>query len=177
MNVSLSTLAAELDTTDRTLRRAVDQGLLRAHRPSPRKLEMSVAERAYLRRSWPLLSRLREAFRTEPAVSLAVLFGSRARGDVHARSDVDVLVELRKGANKRAVASRLSERLELRVQLVTMAEAKKTPRLLNEILRDGRVLVDREKRWPRLNKRAPSIAKAAHRERLRVDHEFAEHFA
>ena len=177
MNVHLSTLANELDTTDRTLRRAVDQGLLRAHRPSPRKLEMSVKERAFLRRSWPLLSRLREAFRTEPAVSFAVLFGSRARGDAHSSSDVDVLVELREGADVRTLASRLSERLELRVQMVTLEEAEKTPLLLAEILREGRVLVDREALWPRLNKRAPSIQKAAHRERLRVEREFATSFA
>lgn len=177
MNVDLSTLAAELGTTDRTLRRAVEQGLLRAHRPSPRKLEMSVKEREFLRRSWPLLSRLREALRTEPAVSYAVLFGSRARGDVHSRSDVDVLVELREAADKRALASRLSRRLGLRVQLVTREEAEETPLLLREILREGRVLVDREASWPRLKKRAPSVEKAAHRERLRVEREFAESFA
>lgn len=177
MNVTLSTLAAELATTDRTLRRAVDQGLLKAHRPSPRKLDMSVKERAFLRQSWPLLRGLREAFRTEPAVALAVLFGSRARGDGHPRSDVDVLVDLREGADKRAIASRLSGRLQHRVQLVTREEAEKTPLLLAEILRDGRVLVDREGLWPELNSRAPSIQKAADRERQRVAREFAESFA
>lgn len=177
MNVNLTTLAGELGTTDRTLRRAVDQSLVRGRRPSPRKLEMSVKEREFLRRSWPLLSRLRAAFRTEPAVSFAVLFGSQARGDAHSRSDVDVLVKFRDEADKRAVASRLSERLQRRVQLVSLEEAEQTPLLLTEILREGRVLVDRDGSWSRLSKRASNIQRAAHREQLRVEREFADTFA
>ncbi|MBA2460679.1 MAG: nucleotidyltransferase domain-containing protein, partial [Actinobacteria bacterium] len=85
------------------------QGLLRAERPSPRKVEIAVKEREYLRRSWQLLSQLRQAFRTEPAVSFAALFGSAARGEMHAGSDVDVLVALRDRADRRALASRLSQ--------------------------------------------------------------------
>lgn len=173
MYLKLRTLAAELGTTERTLRRAVEQGLLRAHRPSSRKLTMPLAERAYLRRAWPLLRQLRTVFRTEPSVSLAVLFGSQARGDVHRESDVDVLVALRHDADVRALASRLSERLERRVQLVTLDEAERKPRLLTEVLRDGRVLVDRDGVWRRLLRSSGRVARAAQRESDRVEREFA----
>lgn len=177
MKIGLATLAAELATTDRTLRRAVAQGLLRAERPSPRKLEIPVKEREFLRRSWHLLSLLRQAFRTEPTVALAVLFGSAAHGEMHSRSDVDVLVALREGVDTRALASRLSGRLGLRVQLVSLEDARRAPLLLAEVLRDGRVLVDRERLWPRLRQQRSRVERAAAHERQRIDREFSELFA
>lgn len=178
MNADLTTLAGELATTERTLRRAVAQGLLRAERPSPRKLEIPVKEREFLRRSWRLLSQLRKAFRTEPSVALAVLYGSAARGEMHSGSDVDVLVALRRGADKRALASRLSERLGLQVQLVSLGDAQqRAPLLLAEALREGRVLVDRKNLWPHLRQQRPKIERAAARERDRVDREFSELFS
>lgn len=176
MLADLVTLAAELGTTDRTLRRSVAQGLVRAGRPSPRKVEIPVKEREFLRRSWPLLSQLRQAFRTEPAVSFAALFGSAARGEMHSGSDVDVLVALRAGADARALASRLSERVGLHVQLVLLEDAQRVPLLLAEALREGRVLVDRERWWPRLRLQRSKIERAATLERARVNREFSELF-
>ena len=176
MKTRLAALAAELDTTDRTLRRALQQGLLRAQRPSPRTVDLSVTERAYLRRAWPLLSSLREALRTEPAVSLAVLFGSRARGDDHPRSDVDLLVRLRQGADRRKLASRLSESLGLRTRLVALEDAERAPLLLAEVMREGRVVIDRDKAWPALLARRHRIERAARRERRRIDDDFAAAF-
>jgi len=140
-------------------------------------LEISVKEREFLRRAWPLLSQLRQAFRTEPAVSFAALFGSAARGEMHAESDVDVLVALRNRADRRGLASRMSERLGLRVQLVSLADAEQAPLLLAEALREGRVLVDREQHWPRLQRRRAKIERAAALERARVDREFSDLFA
>lgn len=176
MRIVLPQLAAELQTTDRTLRRALQQGLVHAERPSPRTVDLSIAERAYLRRAWPLLSSLREALRTEPAVSSAVLFGSRARGDDYARSDVDLLVSLRDGANRRQLASRLSERLGLRVQLVTLEDAREAPLLLAEVMREGRVVVDRDGLWPALLRERQQVERAARRERRRIDAEFSAVF-
>jgi hypothetical protein len=49
----LALLAQEVGTGERTSRRAVSEGTLRARRPSPRKLELSLSERDYLRRRWP----------------------------------------------------------------------------------------------------------------------------
>jgi len=177
VNADLSVLAAELSTTDRTLRRAVEQGLVRAERPSPRKLEVSVKERDFLRRSWPLLSQLRRALRTEPTVAFAALFGSAARGETHTGSDVDVLAALRDGADRGQLGSRLSERLGLEIQLVTLEDAKQAPLLLSEVLEEGRVLVDREGQWQRLRAQLPKIERAAARERDRIDREFSDVFA
>ena len=177
MNADLTALAAELATTDRTLRRAVAQGLLRAERPSPRKLELSVEERVYLRQSWPLLAELRRAFRTEPAVAFAALFGSAARGELRAGSDIDLLVELRTDADKRELASRLSDRVGIHVQIVSLADARRAPLLLAEVLSEGRVLVDRERLWARVQAQRARVERAAARERDRVEREFADLFA
>ncbi len=130
----------------------------------------------YLRQAWPLLSRVREALRTEPAVSPGVLFGSRARGDHSEGSDVDLLVGLREEANLRRLASRLSEKIGLRVQLVALEDAQEAPLLLAEVLREGRVVVDRERLWPALLRRKREVERAARRERLRIDAEFSAAF-
>jgi predicted nucleotidyltransferase len=174
--MSLRTLASELETTDRTLRRALRQGTLRGTRPSARKLDLPLAERVYLRRAWPLLAALREALRTEPAVGLAVLFGSRARGDERSDSDVDLVVALRDSSASHDLTSRLSERLGLRIHIVSLDEAENAPLLLAAIVRDGRVLVDRTSTWPALMHRKPRILRAAARERRRVDRAFDEAF-
>jgi predicted nucleotidyltransferase len=105
-----------------------------------------------------------------------VLFGSRARGDEHARSDVDLLVSLRDGANRGQLASRLSERLGLRVQLVTLEDAREAPLLLAEVIREGRVVVDRNGLWPALLRETQQIERAATRERRRIDAEFSAVF-
>ncbi len=172
----LPALASDLGTTDRTLRRALEQGLLRAERPSARTVELALGERVYLRRAWPLLSRLRAELRTEPGVSAAILFGSRARGDDQADSDVDLLVRLRARADRWALARRLSERLGLAVEIVTLDDAEGAPLLLAEVLDEGRVLVDRDGTWPALLARRARIESAAARERRRIDAEFAAAF-
>jgi predicted nucleotidyltransferase len=172
----LHDLAAELETTDRTLRRALRQGLVNAQRPSPRTVDVALTERTYLRRAWPLLASLREALRTEPTVSLAVLFGSRARGDYYSGSDVDLLVGLRGEASPRQLASRLSEKVGLRVQLITLGDARKAPLLLREVLREGRVLVDRDRQWRTLVGEQGKVERAARREQRRVDAQFSAVF-
>jgi len=176
METRLPDLAADLGTTERTLRRAVAQGLLRAGRPSPRTLDVSLAERAYLRRSWPFLSSLREALRTEPNLSFAALFGSRARGGEHGTSDIDLLVTLREGADRWALAGRLSQRLGAEVQIVELDDAFASPLLLAEVVREGRVLIDREAVWSQLTRRLPRIERDAARERRRIDDEFERAF-
>ena len=176
METSLQDLAAELQTTDRTLRRAVAQGLFRTERPSPRKLDVSLAERVYLRRSWPLLSSLREALRTEPSLSFAALFGSRARGGEQDASDIDLLVALREGADRWVLAGRLSQRVGAQVQIVELGDALAVPLVLAEVVREGRVLIDREAVWPWLTRRLPQIERDAARERRRIADEFERAF-
>jgi predicted nucleotidyltransferase len=165
----LAILAADVEASERTLRRAVNQGTLRAGRPRPRKLEISTAERQYIRRFWPLLAELRAVLRTEQNVRFALLFGSAARGDVAPGSDVDLLVEMRETSLGRIVdlGAKLEAQLGRRVDIVTREEAEGSPHLLADAATDGRVLVDREARWPGLRDEAASLRQRARRREQR----------
>lgn len=176
MMTALPELATELDTTDRTLRRAVEEGLVRGRRLSPRRLDIPISERTYLRENWPVLRDLRKALRTEPSVRAAILFGSYARGEQHDASDIDILVDRQPGPGLREVARRLSTRLGRPTQLIALEDAEKAPLLLAEVLRDGRVLVDRDETWDRLRAAEATIERRAIRERRRIDTELAAAF-
>ncbi len=131
-----------------------------------------------MRLRWPLVSQLLAALRTEPNLKLVVLFGSVARGDeVKGVSDVDLMVELRRpvpGALE-ALRLRLNRRLPAKVQLVPLAGARRNPRLLTEVLRDGRPLVDREQSWSRLQARATDTRAQADQlgDELRIEAQMA----
>lgn len=155
----LTHLADELGVHERTLRRAVEQGTLRGKRLSARTLELSLAERRYTRRAWPLLSALRGAFRTEQNVRFALLFGSAATGTDTASSDVDVLVDLRDDSLERVVdlGTKLTADVECQIDLVRLSDAERDPAFLAAALADGRVLVDREQLWPRLRRRETNV--------------------
>jgi predicted nucleotidyltransferase len=155
----LALLAREVGVHERTLRRAVAEGSLRAARPSPRTLDISLSEREYVRRSWKLLSALRAALRTEHNVRFALLFGSVARGTAAPGSDVDVLVALRDPDLERVVelAIKLTTATGRRVDVVRLEDAESEPSFLADMIADGRVLVDREGLWPRLRSREPSL--------------------
>lgn len=162
----LTTLARRLNTNQRTLRRAVDLGLLRATRLSERRVHIPDAEQRYLLDRWPLLASLRRALRTEPNVRLAVLFGSTARGDDHAKSDVDILVDLHDPSRSIMfeLQTRLSDAVERDIDLVRLDDAKQQSWLLAEIVQDGRVLVDRDATWKQLIANADGFAIAGERD-------------
>jgi predicted nucleotidyltransferase len=165
---SLAQAAAALSIPERTLRRAAREGLLRGERISPRRFRITLREEAYLRSHWQLLRTLRRALRTEPNVRLAVLFGSTATGGDHERSDVDLLVALHDPAVGRLaeLAQRLSQHIARDIQLVRLAEAEKSPLLMADAIKQGRVLVDRENRWPDLQQSAKKWQRRArHAER------------
>lgn len=167
-------LAADLDAEERTLRRAVAQGALRASRSGPRRLQLAPGEREYLCAHWPLLSALRRALRTEHGVRLAVLYGSLARGDADADSDLDLLISL--AGNRPSADFRLAVRLQgvsrRRVDVARLERVEaQAPLLLERILDEGRVLIDRDGEWDRLCKRRSALharALRAHR-RLMVE--------
>ena len=148
----LHDLAQNVGVDERTLRRAVERGLVRAHRQSPRRLQLAAGERRYVARQWPTLAALLRSVRTRRNVRLAVLYGSVARGDDDACSDVDLLVRLADvdGLGTTRLARSLRERLGREVQIVLYEDALDAPLLLADILRDGRVLVDRDAAWPAL---------------------------
>lgn len=163
----LRALAESVGASERTLRRGVECGLIRARRLGSRKLRIPFSERQYVRQRWPLLSALRRALRTERGVRLAVLFGSTARGDERPDSDVDVLVlpDDRDPLGPAGLAVRLERALgyEREVQVMRLSDAERKPYMLADILREGRVLVDRDGEWAKLKAREPAIARAGKR--------------
>lgn len=165
----LEILARQIGANERTLRRAFNEGTLRAERPTPRKLKLDAGEPGYLRRSWGLLASLRGALRTEQNVRFALLFGSTARGDDAASSDIDLLVETRDSSLIRLadLAAKLEGLLGRRVDIVTLEEAKENPQLLAQAVSEGRVLVDREGRWAPLQNEADSLRRSAREEARR----------
>jgi len=161
----LAHIAHEVGVDERTLRRAVNEGALRARRPSPRTLEMSVGESTYARRRWPLLARLRSALRTERNTRFALLFGSAARGEDSERSDIDVIVSLRDPSFSRLsdLRLKLEQAVGRSVDVVLLEEAEGDPTFLAMALEDGRVLVDREGAWPGLRRREAELRRRGSR--------------
>lgn len=151
----LALLADAIGVSERTLRRAVNQGTLRATRPTPRTLAVSLSERRYIRRSWPLLAALRRALRTEQNVRFALLFGSAATGTDTSTSDVDILVDLRDPSLERVadLSAKLAGSAGRPVDVVRLQDTETEPLFLADVLGEGRVLVDREDTWARLQQR------------------------
>ena len=86
----------------------------------------------------------------------------------HAATDVDVLVRIRGGWREQAeTALALEDALGRRVQLIPLDHAP--PLLLEDVLREGRVLADRDGDWARLKRRSRSIARAARDEGARLE--------
>jgi predicted nucleotidyltransferase len=168
---ALGILAEELGVHERTLRRAVGEGMVRATRPTPRTLALPLSERRYLRRAWPLLAAVRRALRTEQNVRFALVFGSTATGlDTHT-SDVDVLVDLRDPSLERVIDlnTKLAAAIGRPVDLVRLEDAEREPAFLAAALSNGRVLIDREQLWPRLRGRETAIRRQGReRERKRT---------
>jgi predicted nucleotidyltransferase len=114
-----------------------------------------------------LLARLREALGDEHDVRLAVLYGSMARGDADEGSDLDVLVSL---ADDRPtptfkLATRLQDIGGRHVDVAHLARVELgAPLLLDQILDEGRVLVDRDGQWERLCGGREAIRVRARRE-------------
>jgi len=164
----LDMLAHELGVSGRTLRRAVNGGTLRATRPSPRTLEIPLSERAYVRRHWALLAKLRAFLRTERNVRFAMLFGSIARGEGTEGSDVDVIVSLRDPdyMRKLDLGVKLERVIGRPVDVVLLEEAEEDPTFLAMALEDGRALVDRENLWPKLRRREAGLRRRGRRQDL-----------
>ncbi len=86
-----------------------------------------------------LATRLSEALRGHAGVRLAVLFGSQARGDAGAASDVDIAVRA-PGLDLLSIRADLERALGLTVDVVDLDRV--TFSLLDEIVRDGFVVYE-----------------------------------
>jgi predicted nucleotidyltransferase len=172
----LSVAAQEIGVPERTLRRAARRGTLRLRRVGARRVELDADERRYLAEHWSVIRAVGEALRTERNVRLAVLFGSVARGEAGEHSDVDVMVAV---ADERPlylqyIAVRLQQALDREVDVASLDRLRRrSPALLGEVLRDGRVVVDRDGMWSALRDEAPGIALRGARERSADRHRAA----
>ncbi len=167
--MSLALLAEEVGVHERTLRRAINEGALRGARPTPRRLELPLSERQYVRRSWSLLSSLRAALRTEQNVRFALLFGSAAAGTDSPASDVDLLVDLRDARLERVIdlSDKLTSAVGRRVDVARLEDAEADPLFLADVVAEARVLVDRAALWPQLVRRMASTRRHRHQQELR----------
>ncbi len=158
-------LAEEVGVDERTLRRAANQGTVRAERISPRKLRLPLGEAQYLRQRWQLLGELRAVLRTEPNVRFALLFGSTARGDDGEDSDVDLLVVLRDPSWERRfdLQRRIEETLGRDVDVLTLESAEANSTLFAMAVEEGRVLIDRIDLWPKLSAESEQLTRKADR--------------
>jgi predicted nucleotidyltransferase len=162
----LGETAKRIGCSERTLRRYTNGGLLHGRRVAGGQLELSQTEEVYLRGHWALLSKLMGALRTEREVRLAVLFGSTATGEDTPVSDVDLLVVHRRteAMAHMGLRRRLRHALGTPVDIVTLEQAEMQPSLLADVLREGRVLIDREDLWSSLQLRRDEILAAGARE-------------
>ena len=165
MSQLLAMSASRLGCSERTLRRYINDGLLHGRRVGGRRWELPPEEDDYLGRHCELLSALRRTLRTEPAVRLAVLFGSTAVGEDDRNSDVDLLLVSRNPTPLAlaGMALRLRRALRRKVDVVGLEQAEAMPSLLADVLQEGRVLVDRDGVWPSLLQRQQEIVAAASR--------------
>jgi predicted nucleotidyltransferase len=182
VGLALAQIAKRVGTGERTLRRAIADGTIHAVASGARPLAVTAEEAEYVRRHWDELGSLRRLLRTEPNVALAVVFGSFARGDEEPESDIDLVVGLRRPDPLGLVRlhRRLQPHLDRPLQLVPLAHVERSPSMLYEVLRDGRVLADREDRWVALQARRTSVARAARIESRRIDadaHRAIEYFS
>jgi predicted nucleotidyltransferase len=178
----LAQLAQTVGTGERTLRRAIADGTIRAVAVGSRRSTLAPEEAEYVRLHWAELGVLRRVLRTEPNVALAVVFGSFARGDEQPDSDIDVVVALRRldPLGLERLRQRLQPHLRRPLQLVAFSDVERSASMVHEVLRDGRVLVDREGQWTGMQARRAAIASAADAEGLRLADEARqaiEHFA
>jgi predicted nucleotidyltransferase len=174
---AIQQLAENLKADERTLRRAVAQGTVRCHRPGPRRVKLSPEEEAYLQDHWDLLSGLKRALRTERDVRLAVLYGSIARGDADAGSDLDLLVALSDDDPLATIrlAIRLGDTVACEVDVARLDRIEaNAPLLLARVLDEGRVIVDRDDLWSSLHQRRRAIRARAQRSYRRQMDEAAQ---
>jgi predicted nucleotidyltransferase len=182
VGLALAQLAQTVGTGERTLRRAIADGTIHAVTVGSRRSTLTPEEAEYVRLHWDELGVLRQLLRTEPNVSLAVVFGSFARGEEQPGSDIDVVVALRRfdPLGLERLRQRLQPHLRRPLQLVALSDVERSASMALEVLRDGRVLVDREGLWTVMLARRAAIARAADAEGLRLADEARqaiEHFS
>jgi predicted nucleotidyltransferase len=167
-----ASLATELGTSDRTLRRLVESGVVRprwragGHHPLP------LEEADWLRGHWHLVSGLRRALRSEPSVRAAFLFGSAAKGTDTPVSDIDLIVdvEINDQMDLRALRLRLGRKVGRSIDLFLLSDLEAEPERLLPIISHARPIVDRAGAWRRLSQQRRVLrARAVRRQQAQRD--------
>jgi predicted nucleotidyltransferase len=111
-----------------------------------------------------------------PDVRLAVIYGSVARGDDRPRSDLDLLISFAREEAHTAASLEvaLTEAIGRRVQVVSLTTARRAPLLLLDVLREGRVVLDRDDEWSALRGDEQRIQRQAAAAENRLDRGIAE---
>lgn len=151
-----TSLAAELDVAERTLRRGHTTGWVRANRFSYRDWFIGADERLYLARHWELLTALRESLRNDRRVRLAVLAGPAARRDYDGEAVPVILASLvRRTGIEIVLSRRLTDAAERRVDVVPLDDRAlhRHGALLLDARRFSRVLRDPDREWRRWTER------------------------
>ena len=109
--------------------------------------------------------RLIQALAERQELALAILYGSRARGDNRPLSDFDVMVEFRGDPEPYRrlwrLISDLRDAVGVRIDVGLLESLQNDPLAFREILTDGQVLVDRDDRWAALQAERPAVEQAA----------------
>lgn len=163
-------LANELGTSDRTLRRLAESGLVRPLRRAGGHHPLPAAEQTWLRDHWQVVSDLRRALRSEPTVRAALLFGSVAKGTDTPMSDVDLVVDVQHvdQMGLRELRHRLSNKVGRLIDLFLLSDLEAEPELLLPIMACARPVVDRAGAWQRLSQQRRVLQSRATRRQRAV---------
>ena len=133
-------------------------------------------ERDHVETEREVVSKLVSLLRATPNVRLAVMYGSVGRGDDGLGSDLDLLVSFAREEIHSAamLAVALTEQMDRRVQVVSLTTGRRAPLLLVDILRDGRVLADRDYEWSALMRDERDIRRQAAATEAELDRRIAE---
>ena len=144
--------AETLGTSERTLRRLGEVGLVRGAKADWRLLAPGEGE--WLIAHWALVRDLRAALGSEPGVRGAWIFGSVAKGTDDERSDLDLVVDLEAGGlhAQRALQRRLEAKLDRAVDLFRLQDLESEPEVLLVLLDVARPVVDRVGWWKEIGK-------------------------
>ena len=165
-------LATELGTSDRTLRRLTESGLIRSLRRARGHHPLPLTEEEWLRGHWKVVSGLRRALRSEPSVRAALLFGSVAKGTDTPASDIDVVVDLQSDdqMDLRGLRRRLARKLGRSIDLFLLSDLEAEPERLLPIVSHARPIVDRVGAWQKLSQQRRVLqGRAARRQRALRD--------
>lgn len=97
-----------------------------------------------------LVAELTDTLAGESGVVLAVLIGSRARGEAGQNADIDLLLELDPPGDEvvEGLHRRLKARIGVEIDPLTTRSVAHARRFWAKAVEEGQVLVDRHARWP-----------------------------